>query len=215
MKKIILLAFIGFILSGCTANYEITINGDKIEEKLTLIETNKAIFDSVTDTGWTIRESFESLLDKDEFGSEDYSVKSLTNDDQLGIEYTSKSASSILNSSIINQCYTNPTVNIDENIVTINTGSDFECYEFYDNLESVRVIFKTNHEVISANADEVENGSYIWNITKDGNKRIEISYDASVTKTNIIPYIVGAIVVITLLIVAYFVSKKVKTKNNI
>ena len=159
MKKILLLIIACLFLSGCTANYEITI------------------FDKTTDTGWTVRDSFNSLLDSDEFGQENYNVKSLTNDERLGVEYTSKAASSIINSSILNQCYNNPKIENNDGIITINTGSNFECYEFYDNLESVRVVFKTNHKVISTNAEEVDGDKYIWNITKNGNKQIEIVLD--------------------------------------
>ncbi len=214
MKKLVLFTFIVLLLSGCTANYEINLKDDKVEEKLTIIETNKSIFDKELDTGWTIRQSFESMLEGDEFGEENYNVKSLITDDQLGIEYTSKSALSILNSSIVNQCYRNPSVSISNNIISIDTGSNFECYDFYENLESVRVVFKTNHKVISTNSDSKEGNSYIWNITKDGNKTIQITYDDSITKKSIIPYIIIGIVAVVIIISGCFVLKKVKNKNS-
>ncbi len=215
MKKIILFVLLTLIVSGCTANYEITLNGDTVKEKLTIIETDKTIFDKELDTGFTIRESFESLLDDDEFSREEYKTKSLSSEDQLGVEYTSSSAASIINSSIVNTCYSNPKVDKDGNIVTINTGSNFECYDLYDNLDTVRVVFRTNHKVISTNASSVEGDSYIWNITKDSNKEIQITYDESITKPNYILYIAIFILIVILGISIYFISKKVKNKNNI
>lgn len=213
MKKILLFAFICLFLVGCTAEYKIVLNDDKIEEKLTIIELNKTIFDKETDTGWTVRNSFESLLENDEFGQENYKIKSLTTDDQLGIEYRSSSLKSILSSSIINQCYSNPSIVVDEDIVTISTGN-FECYDFYDNLENIKIVFETNYKVISTNADVVEDDSYIWNFTKDSNKSIQISYDSSITKPDYTIYIIIAIIIIILIGVFYFISKKVKIKNE-
>ena len=89
MKRInlFLILILTLLLSGCNAVYEININGDKIEEKLTLVENNMDIVDIKNDAGWSLRESFESLLDKDEFANKDYSVKSLNTDNSLGVEY--------------------------------------------------------------------------------------------------------------------------------
>lgn len=213
MKKILLFTVICFFLVGCTAEYKIVLNDDKIEEKLTIIELNKTIFDKETDSGWTVRDSFESLLENDEFGQENYKVKSLTTDDQLGIEYSSSSLKTILNSSIINQCYSNPSIIVDEDIVTISTAN-FECYDFYDNLENVKIVFETNYKVISTNADVVENDSYIWNFTKDSNKSIHITYDSSITKTDYTIYIIISMIIIILIGILYFINKKVKIKNE-
>ena len=44
------------------------------------------------------------------------------------------SAKNLINSSAINQCYTNPHVEKRDKIVTIETGNDFNCYEYYENL---------------------------------------------------------------------------------
>lgn len=213
MKKILLLSFILILLSGCTANYEVVIDGDKIKERLTITETDKSIFDKITDTGWTVRDSFDALLSGDEFSRQDYSIKSLNSEDQLGVKYSNDSLESLENSSVINQCFNNPSISVEDNIVYIDTG-EFECFDLYDNLDSIRIAFKTNHKVLDTNADTIENDSYIWNITKDSNKVIKISYDSSITKINYTTYVVVAIIFIVLIIGLLLVFRKVKNKNN-
>lgn len=215
MKKIIFIFFLLF-LSGCTATYQLTLDDNKITEKLTLIETNSLLFDVKNDSGWALREIFESLTINDEFAEENYSIKSLNNDNQLGVEYYSNKTKKIINSSALNQCYINPQMTESENIVKINTGSDFKCYEYYNTLDTVKVIFKTNHKVISSNADIVEGNKYIWNITKDGNKQIEISYDKTViNKNSMTIIIISVIVVLVILSIYYFISVKRKNENQI
>lgn len=213
MKKIILLSFILILLSGCTANYEVVIDGDKIKERLTITETDKSIFDKITDTGWTVRDSFDALLSGDEFSRQDYSIKSLNSEDQLGVKYSNDSLESLENSSVINQCFNNPSISVEDNIVYIDTG-EFECFDLYDNLDSIRIVFKTNHKVLDTNADTIENDSYIWNITKDSNKVIKISYDSSITKINYTAYVVVVLIFIVLIIGLLLVFRKVKNKNN-
>jgi len=217
MKKILVLICLLF-LTGCTVNYEITIGDNGIKEKATLIETNKALFDVRNDSGWTLRESFNALVEqaKDEFSVEDYSMKSLNSEDQLGVQYKSNDINSLKHSFAINQCYNNPTMVENGNIITFSTGNDFKCYEYYDNLETIKIVLKTNYKVISSNAEIVDGNKYIWNITKDGNKQIEISYDKSVNKAANFVLIISIIFVVAALCFAtYYIYSKKKKENKV
>lgn len=215
--KFILIITCLLFLSGCTATYEINIKDNKITEKLRLIETNTTLFDKATDTGWTLRETFESLLNNDdEFSQANYKVKSLNSDNQLGVEYSANN-NSVINSSILNQCYINPSVVEKDGIITIDTGNNFKCYEYYDNLETIKVVLKTNHEIISTNADEQDGNTYIWNITKDSNKQIQVSYYEKEIKKSI--DIMTVALVLTIIgvigIIMYLLLKKMKKNNEI
>lgn len=213
MKKVILLIVLVLTLCGCSAKYEITLKNNKITEKFVIVESDKSIFDKQLDTGWTIRESFESLLNDDDYASENYEIKSLINDEQLGIEYVSKETESILSSSIVQQCYKNPSVIEEGNIVTINTGTEFQCYELYENLENIEVILKTDYKVISSNADSINNDTYIWNISEGGNKQIEIAYEVSDNSSKYVYYVIGALSLI-LIVVFIYTRNKIKNKNE-
>ncbi len=179
MKKIkfILITMCLILLSGCTATYEINIKDDKVIEKLSLIERDVTLFDKVSDTGSTLRQDFDALLNNDDiFSKKNYEMKSLNDSNQLGIEYSSSWAKTIVNSSILNQCYDDFNIEIYKGIVTIETGNNFKCYDYYENLDTIRVVFKTNHKVISTNALEKDGDSYIWNFNEESNKNIRISY---------------------------------------
>lgn len=218
MKNKILILICLLFLSGCSATYELDVKGDKIKERLTLIETNQSLFDVPNDSGWTLRQMFESLVNgiDNEFSVEDYSVKSLSDDNQLGVEYYSDEAENIINSSVINQCYTNPKVTKIDNTITINTGDDFKCYQYYENLDEIKVIFKTNNKVISSNADMVEDDKYIWNITKEGNKQIEISYEEiTPPKNNFIGIIIIVSIILIGCLIVYYIYIKKNKENEI
>ena len=104
-----------------------------------------------------------------------------------------------------------------DDVITIDTGNDFKCYEYYENLETVKVVLKTNHKVISTNADEQNGDTYIWNFSKDSNKSINVSYYKSDVKKSV--NIKGIVIVLCIVsfigIVSYFVLKKMKKSNEI
>ena len=179
MKRIFILLSLLF-LTGCSVTYEITINNNKIEEKLILIETNQELFNKETDTDWTLKDTFEALLSEDdEFSKQEYSVKSLSTDTQLGVEYYSEETQELINSSAINQCYTNPKIEVKDNIIYFDTGSEFNCYEYYENLETINIVLKTNHKVILSNADRVDDNKYLSTTVaqKNGVDRDESTYE--------------------------------------
>lgn len=216
VKKIVLLICI-ILLTGCQATYEININDNTISEKLKLIETNTSIFDVRDETGWTLRELYSSLLVSDQFSSNNYNVKSLSNDNRLGVEYKSKNLESVLNSSILNQCYINPSVEVKNDIVYIDTGIQFQCFEYYETLESIKIVLKTNHKVVSTNASEQKGNSYIWNFTKDSDKRIEVIYYQNEIKKSF-DYITLIVIVFLVLCVGtlvYILLNKKKKNNEI
>ena len=103
MKKYIFLILSLLLLTGCTADYELEINGDKIKEKLIVLETNVELFDKENDSGWTIRDSFNALIEEDEFSKDNYKVKSLNTETQLGIEYSNNKLESVINSTALNK----------------------------------------------------------------------------------------------------------------
>jgi len=219
MKKIkfVFLVLILLFISGCDVTYEITIKNNKIKEKVSIVELNQSIFDKKLDTGWTLRESFELYANSDEFAHEDYKVKSSSNNNRLALEYKSKDSTTILNSSFLNLCYTKPTVSELDGVITIDTGKNFQCYEYYENLDNIKIILKTNHEVVSTNAHEIEGDKYIWNITSNSDKNIKISYYEKEDSRMISPLTIAlfAIVIIVAGVVIHFVRKKNLESNSI
>lgn len=212
MKKVILIISL-LLLTGCTANYEVNIKNNKITEKLTLIENNGLNFDKKLESGSTLRELFDSIVNsKDQYAEPVYKVNSINTNDTLGIEYNSIKDKKIENLSALNTCYKNPKVEVTNGVVTIETGNDFECYDYYELLDSVKVVINTNHKVISNNADEKKGNSYIWNITKDGNKNIKFSYNEKINDNSKTILIIVIILLVAVISVILFLKKS--KKNN-
>lgn len=219
MKKIklIIIIVIVFLASGCTATYELSIKDNKVIENLKIVETNISLFDVRMDSGWTLRETFESLSNGDQFTDENYKIRSLNTSSQLGVEYKSDSLNSVINSSILNQCYINPSVTELDGIITIDTGNNFKCFEYYENLETIEIIFETNHEIVSTNAQKTDGNKYIWNFTEDSDKQIIISYYEDFVKKSLdwASIVIISIMVVLVSIFAYFLIKKYKESNEI
>ena len=219
MKKIklMLLALIAIILTGCTANYEISIYDNKITENVKIVETDTSLFDKRNDTGWTPREIFASYVNDNRFDKKNYTVKSIDSNNELGLEYNNSDLTSILNSSFLNLCYKGAAVSETDGIVNISTGTSFECFDYYDSLDTIKVVFKTNHKVKSTNSDEKHGDTYIWNISKDSNKDIQISYYKSVMNNSVNVWLIVLIIValIGLGIGIYSINKKNKKENEI
>ena len=215
MKKVLILLVIIFITSGCSATYELTINNNDIKENLTIIENNVELFDRVNDSGWTLRESYEAMVSQDMFSKELYKVKLIDEVDKLGLEYKTDSLKSVYNSSVLNQCYTDFSVINENGIITIDTGKNFECYDFYENLENIKIVFKTNHIVEQTNSHEKNGNSYIWNFDKDKDKQIIISYFENKTKDSILPYILLSTFVIIIIGFIIYLKKKNNKENKI
>lgn len=215
-KKILIIICI-FLLTGCSANYEITIKNNKITENLKLVENNPTLFDKKLESGSTIRELFESIVNyKDPFAEPKYNIKEINTSDTLGIEYNSaKKNDEIEVLGGLNTCYSNPKIEIENGIVTVETGKDFKCYEYYELLDNVRVVINTNHKVIDSNADEKKGNSYIWNITKDGNKNIKFSYKEKINTDGKMTIVLVLIVIVIIISVLYVINKRNKANNKI
>lgn len=222
MKKFILLILI-IICTGCTATYEININNNnKIYEKLSIEETNTSIFDLKLDDGYTIKETYENIKSSNEFTSMGATIENKITNNKLELNYKKElDINKYLNSDILNQCYDNPTFEVTDEYFYIDSGVYFSCFEYYDYLDSLKIILKTNHKVLSNNADEIKNDKYIWNITKSNyeDKNIEIKLSMTEYKKSytsiIITVIVFTILIIVGIIVLNILIRKMKTRNKI
>lgn len=213
MKKKIALIISLLLITGCSANYEINIKNNKITEKVTLIEKDSSLFDKKMESGSTLREAFDDIVNyEDPFGVPTYEAKSINTNNTLGIEYKVLQNKELSGLSGLNKCYKNPKVEVVNGIVKLETGDNFECYDYYELLDSVKVVINTNHKVIESNADEKKGNSYIWNITKDGNKNIKFSYKEKIDSSNKI--IVVIVVLLFFIIISALLFLKKSKKNN-
>ena len=198
-------------LNGCTIDYKLSINGKTFKENLKIIETDVSKFDLKEEDSLSVRELFTKEVKGDIYSAREGKSKLIDNDHELGIIYKNKT-NDYISASSINYCYSEPIFTRKNKDVTIDTGEDFLCYDLYENIESIRIIIKTNNKVISSNAHEINGNNYIWNITENGSKRIMLSYEER--DFNLIYSIIIITVVILIAIITISTLKKLRIKNN-
>lgn len=232
LKKLILVFIILFI-TGCNAEYNMTINDIKdIKESLDIIENNKELFDKNTEelSGSTLKEYLETNLkwptpiyiDSETNpieptkidGVSYYNKKDISTSTKLGINYSHNfNMDDYSNSNIMNTCY-NYDYKIINNVFTFKTTSEFRCFEKYPLLEKVTFNLNTKCHVINNNADSIEKNKYIWNITKENKKSISFSIDCSEKKEIKLPFAIVVPIYILLVGLGILILKISYKFNN-
>lgn len=158
-KKILLLALLGIVLTGCSVDYSVTIDSDTFEEVVD-IYANELDSSELEYYENSKQDKFISFYDgSDHFyqtGFNDASHKfSLSYDYNDYIPYSL--------SSIFHDCFSSSSIVTNEDKVTIK-ATGFVCYNYnYTNLEDLNV-YVTVHDylVVSHNATNSEGNRYSW-----------------------------------------------------
>lgn len=239
MKKTITLLFaLLFIVTGCTANYNIKIGNEIIEEITDLVQDNSINWNEQTQLFWGY--SIEEFLDRDynEYtgsminqsedyytfekvdGVEYYKKEKILEKNQIGIKYTYDfSRENYSLSKLANVCYNSIDIENDSQTqsMSISTSSSFNCFDMYEFLDEVIINVTTtwDYKVVSSNADKYKNGKYIWIITKENayNKPIKIEIKKAFNWRLLLIIVIPIIVIsfITFLIM----KRKIARSNEI
>lgn len=201
--KRLVFIFVILLVTGCTAEYNITINDVKdIKESLDIIETDKTKFDEKNEQLYnsTLREYLNTNLkwptpvfnDSEENPLEPTKIKGvkyyektdISSSLKLGLRYEyGFNDKEYKKSNILNKCY-GYDYEIINNVFTFKTTSDFMCFDKYKLLESVNFNLNTTCNVISSDADIKNKNNFIWKITNK-EKQINFSIDCSKKKSKI------------------------------
>lgn len=188
MKRIkkLLLLFLIFILSGCTVEYNLTINDDSsVNEQVVARENTNRM---KSKTGLDASESVNYLYKM--FDREDLStkIKSTKNGgDTIATVTGSHSSLEEYSENFTSDIFENVSYTKKGNIVTLyfkqtqEMSSTSSRAPIYDNvIVNIKVPFKvTNH-----NAESVNKDTYTWTLKKDEDlKKIKISFDDTNYKT--------------------------------
>ena len=213
MKKrnILLIVSIAFILTGCTAQYNLEIDGNKfyenIETQIYDYQINEIKENGVGD----VDNPFSVLLNNDQLA--------LSNDDSKFYKKTIKesngtktinlsykySLEEFKNSNTLKTCFENYKFDTDGKYYDFEATGYFYC--LYG--ESLDINIKTSNKVVSNNADEVKGNTYTWHISNDENINIKIKMEK--TNKKVYQYMLisfGAIIIILILLVLIFLNKK-------
>lgn len=210
MKKIVFLLLLLIIFTGCEANYNLTIEDDRI------IESSDFILEKSDENERQLNDFYKTKylahFDMDKLKDYDYKKKLIDDDKHIGMNlsyiYT---GTSYQNSSMLNRCfYKKSLIKTDDNIILYTEGGASCFYKDESKLlDSLNVNIKTDFDVLENNADTVKDNVYTWKFTEDNfsTKDVFIKIKKS-NKFNFIPLIFMLILIIILIIVFVIIKRK-------
>lgn len=159
IKKIIGILVLTILLSGCTTEYNITINDGIITEDINIYANKNDSTENDTFEYYK-KNDVISFTDSDSVYVYDKSV--LEDDTGLNLKFEYRNLNAYALSSFFNDCFSKSSISSDEEKIYIK-ASGFTCYSYnYMIVTDASINFSTNHEVLEHNADEVTEGIYKW-----------------------------------------------------
>ena len=237
IKLFITSLLIVIVLTGCKANYSITIMDNEIDEKFSIIEDNSEYLEEKDDAGLTFvdhakfygeEEDIEIYYDSlysDEECEESciyYEKTFIDEDGKVGFILENKfSFDDYKMSSIANELIPGFNTSYDGRYLRIYGGSSWQFVNDYDYLDEVVVDIVTNYKVTGTNLQQIAKGKYRWTVKNEKNnngKELFISLDTknivdiSTSESEINPFLIillmfGAIII---LIIGYTIYKRQK-----
>ena len=181
MKKIVrnLIFIISAILllSGCTVDYNLSIDSDFINENISFIENDMSKLDTIRTYGtfWMDDISYRDLINEymkmniaSMRDNKSFYDKQLISDNGIGMSLNYKfNLENYQNSKSVYNCYKYFNVSNTDDTYTISTSKDFLCFnEDYPLLEQVNVNITTKYKVLETNATIIDGDTYSWVINK-------------------------------------------------
>ena len=223
MKKCFLGVVLVFLFSGCTAEYNLTIddiNEMTYDESFQIKSSNlneiSAAYNNATPTNAYDDEDFFSESNEKIPGVSYYEVNSYKKNNIYYVDYHFKFPSNRFDhaAGLKTGFYDfTKTYNEDDKTITLDTGY-FDASKF-PNLEKLTINVKVLNEVVSHNADEVIGNTYQWTITDFENARLVLTYkeeEKSETKNQSV-IIITVFVCMVFLVIFIVVIKKIQAKK--
>lgn len=215
MKKILLLFVALFILTGCTAKYELTYQDDVFNEHIEINE--EKINGQLSEFGIGRVKENPDLVKIDDKNSYKYEFTNDEKSETLILDFKYKDIS-LENSLVYKNCFQYKTFLDKEDYYYIRLEGDMVC----EYLTSSDIVFKTDKVVLQHNADEVdeEKGIYKWNNFDGGeivfqvSKLEKIQTNSNNIDEGIIPLYVKIIVAAVVGLIIFVIYKKVKKSQE-
>lgn len=228
MKKGKLIAILGclLLLSGCTVEYNLTIDKDNMTENIKGIYANTKENQQLINT--KKKSSQSAYYDMDLEKTNYYTIT--TGEDKknnlLDIRYQYVyDSDNLQKSNALNYCVYKKTVIKTDKHIIINTDGKINC--MYKDVEKVIdklvINIKTDLKVVEQNADKHKGNTYTWIVTDDNfsNKPIHIKISLEKEK-NIFEkmnatqiFIIVCCAILFIICIALFFKKKIARNNSI
>ena len=212
IKKCFILTALLMLLTGCTINYNLTIDNNSVSESISgSVDKNEYELED-GDTGLNL---FYTLIKKDVpalvSGDSLYNKDITETDDGINYNYTYTYKNNIDKARVINECFENHYIDETDEYYNIKLSGGFYC--LYSNKIDINVI--SNYEVLYNNAKKVNGNKYTWTIDNSNNVDIMLTVSKTVkyeeptkAKTFSTFQIIGFVVFAILTIVTYFLYRK-------
>ncbi|MEI3530416.1 MAG: hypothetical protein V8Q75_05025 [Bacilli bacterium] len=222
------------LLSGCTVDYNLSIDSDFINENISFIENDMSKLDTIRTYGtfWMDDISYRDLINEymkmniaSMRDNKSFYDKQLISDNGIGMSLNYKfNLENYQNSKSVYNCYKYFNVSNTDDTYTISTSKDFLCFnEDYPLLEQVNVNITTKYKVLETNATIIDGDTYSWVINKRNAENSQIIIKFQTKSNNIFDNIItddnkflliilGVLGVIGIIIVSYVYLKS--RKNN-
>ena len=219
--KIIILICCIFLLSGCSVEYNLTINDTTMAESIDTIfeKTDENV--ELTDRLAKIRRTAFYNFDTRE--EEYYDFTKRDTDQNIILNYSyNYTDNNLYKSEAVSRCYYKRIVNVTDDYIVIQTDNQVACLykDGEKQIDDITVNIRTNLIVEENNADNVENNVYTWNINEDNytNKPIYIKIKKEEYKESfadqIIPIGIIILSIIVIGIIIYLVGRSKHRRNK-
>lgn len=194
MKKILLLMCL-FLLTGCSANYNLVIDENIYHESLEITNSNyDDIYKSQIENALNASvpadiNYYDPVSTHKVDGVNYYEVEKNLDDTNLGLTYKYDFYyENYQNSTILKLFDSRSELLQNNNIVSLNATADYKVFLKYPELDKLNIKISTNKKVYTHNADRVSGNDYYWVILKDDStsKKINFSYDKYENKQDVI-----------------------------
>lgn len=186
--KIIFMVVLVAFLTGCSAEYNIVIKENTVNENIILISENEEDREILNNTEWLISYNHDIFLENASSDGEviDENVyDTISKNGNVNFTHNFKNEE-YKNSTAINECYDSVYFDTISGKKVISTSNVAKCLDNYPKLNSIKVKITVEGEVISNNADNTNGNTYEWNINKENykNKPIKLTYTTANNQTS-------------------------------
>jgi len=214
MKRILFIFCLSFFLTGCTVNYDLEVDDEKIIEKINI---------NVNDLSQLGHDGYSSLTSKTNtvyFKEKEYYNVNFT-EQNGGLSSTFDYAHNFErynNASVLDLCYPERKISKENGKIIISTSGSLECamMEYSEDITNANINIKTDLKVLENNADKVDGNVYTWNINKSNylNKPIYIEMKVANEPASFTQKLFIGVSFIALIGILIFIVIRYKNKQN-
>ena len=212
MKRIFIILLLTLFISGCTAEYNIKIKENTIDENTSLTIEKNLLNETFYDV--LINDNSVYLDEKDRYSIEE---QEKGNNTIFSYKYT-HDIDKFKESRIINWCYHDKSIINTSDELIISTKGSFDCANRESNsyIESAKINIETDLKVLENNADEIHGNVYTWIVNEDNyrNKPIYIKIEKNNNNLENINFVYLFLIIIFVLILGVLLTLIIKRRSE-